>query len=312
MSNGAQGPDTEAVALESEDEAVPSPTPDRLPSLPGKVKGRHEHPGRSRSIKADPHRETQSSSPSPFADESGAGTRFGELQRRVPGEALTFEQEEELARDGRDGPFGRDSFESDHPARFADEKPAEASIVEQAFPATAESEHGSGVEVEPVAEDQEGVDEATAVEETPHWTDSPVTPPPTEKPWWAAKESSADKVEEPAPPHLELVQPDPLTDDGLEQDGPAESQETPAASSLRDPVQSKITPVGLPVRTPGVSFRDPDESMTSSTASKSGAIGIKSALTEFSDGRSLASQKLDERDGAEESADEDPVEGRDE
>jgi hypothetical protein len=312
MSNGAQGVDTEAVAFESEDEAVPDPTPDRLPSLPGKVKGRHEHPGRSRSIKAETHRETQSGSPSPFADESGSGTRFGELKRRVPGEALTFEQEEELARDGQDGLLGSDSFESDHPARFADEKPAEASFVEEAFPATAESEHGSGVEVEPVVEDQEGVDDASAVEETPHWTDSPVTPPPTEKPWWAAKESSADKVEEPAPPHLELVQPDPLTDDGLEQDGPAESQETPAASSLRDPVQSKITPVGLPVRTPGVSFRDPDESMTSSTASKSGAIGIKSALTEFSDGRSLASQKLDERDGAEESADEDPVEGRDE
>jgi hypothetical protein len=138
-----------------------------------------------------------------------------------------------------------------------------------------------------------------------------VTPPPVEKPWWAAKESSAEKVEQPAP-HLELVPPDPVTDDGLAQDAPAESEETPAASTFRDPEQSKITPVGLPVRTPGVSFRDTDESMTSSTASKSGAIGIKSALTEFSDGRSLASQKLDEREEAEESTDEDQIEGRDE
>jgi hypothetical protein len=60
--------------------------------------------------------------------------------------------------------------------------------------------------------------------------------------------------------------------------------------------RSKITPVGLPVRTPGVSFRDSDETATSSSASRSGAIGIKSALTDFNDGRTLANQKLDARE----------------
>jgi hypothetical protein len=224
---------------------------------------------------------------------------------------LTFEQQEELARDVQDGHVGIDSFESDHPASFAEEDSAIEAIVEEVSPATVEPEHSSEVEVEPVEEDRAVVEEATPADHTPHWSDRPVTPPPVEKPWWAAKESPAEKVEQPAP-HLELVQPDQVTDDGLAQDAPAVSQETPAASTLRDPEQSKITPVGLPVRTPGVSFRDTDDSLTSSTASKSGAIGIKSALTEFSDGRSLASQKLDEREEAEESTDEDQVEGSDE
>ena len=311
MSNGAQRAEIEAVPHESHSEVEPVPIPERPSSLPGKVKGRHEHPGRSRSIKADTERDVPSGSPSPFADDSGSGTRFGELKRRVPGEALTFEQQEELARDVQDGHVGLDSFESDHPAPLAEEDSAVEAIVEEVSPATVEPGHSSEVEVEPVEEDREVVEEATPADDTPHWSDRPVTPPPVEKPWWAAKESPAEKVKQPAP-HLELVQPDQVTDDGLAQDAPAVSQETPAASTLRDPEQSKITPVGLPVRTPGVSFRDTDDSLTSSTASKSGAIGIKSALTEFSDGRSLASQKLDEREEAEESTDEDQVEGSDE
>jgi CHASE3 domain sensor protein len=304
MSNGAQRAESVPVPLESQATVEPVSAPDRPPSLPGKVKGRHEHPARSRSIKTDSDMDVPSSSPSPFADESGSSTRFGELKRRVPGEALSLEQQEELARDGQDGSVGRASFESDRPARFADEDSTEGTIVEEVFPPTVESEHSPGEEVEPMEEDQEGVDDATPVDDTPPWSDRPVIPPPVETPWWAAKESSDDKVEEPAP-HLELVQSDPVAEDGLAQDAPA-------ASSFPDPEQSQITPVGLPVRTPGVSFRDTDESMTSSAASKSGAIGIKSALTEFSDGRSLASQKLDEREEAEESADRDQTEGREE
>jgi hypothetical protein len=70
----------------------------------------------------------------------------------------------------------------------------------------------------------------------------------------------------------------------LTEDNPAEEK------------RSKITPVGLPVRTPGVSFRDSDETATSSSASRSGAIGIKSALTDFNDGRTLANQKLEARE----------------
>jgi hypothetical protein len=252
------------------------------------------------------------------------------LKRRVPGEALSIEKRDEPTRESQASPFGREGLESDHPARSDDEEPAGSTFVEAS--ATSEDGQYPVAETEPAedgwedVDDAAGVDDVTAVEETPHWndrpamppsveetphwSDRPVTPPPAEKPWWTAKEGTADKVEEPAA-HLELVDSDPVTDDGPGQDAPDEPHTFPAASSPRDSAQSRITPVGLPVRTPGVSFRDTDESLTSSTASKSGAIGIKSALTEFSDGRSLASERLENREESEESADEE-IEGRDE
>ena len=330
LSNGAQSADSEPIAVESQDDGEVVPTPDRLPSLPGKVKGRHEHPSRSRSIKSDADREAPSGQPSPFAEESGSSSRFGELKRRVPGEALSIEKRDEPTRESQASPSGREGLESDHSARNDDEEPAGSTFVEAS--ATSEDGQYPVAETEPAdygwedVDDAAGVDDVTAVEETPHWndrpamppsveetpdwSDRPVTPPPAEKPWWTAKEGTADKVEEPAA-HLELVDSDPVTDDGPGQDAPDEPHTFPAASSPRDSAQSRITPVGLPVRTPGVSFRDTDESLTSSTASKSGAIGIKSALTEFSDGRSLASERLENREESEESADEE-IEGRDE
>jgi hypothetical protein len=311
MSNGAQKADFGPVAFDTTDEDEIALAPDPLHGLPGKVKGRHEHPGRSKSIKADTDSGARSGEPSPFAEETGSSGRFG-LKRRVPGEALSVEQRDELNRDGQVGPFGRGSFETDHAARYDDEEAAGSATADQATPVAADAEQSHSIEVETVEEDHEWVEDVPTVEEAPHWSDRPVTPPPpVEKPWWAAKESSANEVEE-TTPHLELVRAEPVTDEEPAQGAPSDQHETPAASSSPDIPQSKITPVGLPVRTPGVSFLDRDESLTSSSASKSGAIGIKSALTEFSDGRSLASQKLDEIQGSEEDPDEDQVEGRDE
>jgi hypothetical protein len=77
----------------------------------------------------------------------------------------------------------------------------------------------------------------------------------------------------------------------------APSRIEPGRVERRVPPTSEVSEAGLPVRTPGVSFKETDESDISSAASESGAIGIKSALASYADGRDAAGSKTNpERD----------------
>lgn len=106
-----------------------------------------------------------------------------------------------------------------------------------------------------------------------------------DSPWWAKE------VDEPAP---EPDESRTLWDDVEEQ--PVQKLDIPDEPPAVDESPS-ISDAGLPVRTPGVSFTETDDSTISSAASDSGAIGIKSALTSFASGRDLAGGKTDKQDG---------------
>ncbi len=308
LQNGARSPIAQPVEAARDGDEVAAPAAEASAALPGKIKGRHEHPGRSRSVKVDREREARLGSP--FAEEVGSGSRIGELKKRVPGEALWLEQTDEADFAEKDTPKvswevdraaagpGADLAHDDGHAQEETEvtdpqPPADASAVsvEQTNPAEM-PEVGSELDAgdAPPAEGVE-LDEERVV---------------AEKPWWVEKEASA--LEDLNLPE-ELEQDDREVPAAADEDvDVASDAPMPDAGSEGWPVEEtrgKITQVGLPVRTPGVSFRDTDETATSSSASRSGAIGIKSALTDFNDGRTLASQKLDARD---DSADED--EGR--
>ncbi|MEX1093063.1 MAG: ATP-binding protein [Acidimicrobiia bacterium] len=307
LHNGARSPSDEYVAAPDDDDVV---APAAETTLPGKIKGRHEHPGRSRSAKVDREREPRQGSP--FAEEIGSGSRIGELKKRVPGEALWLEQTDEAEFAEKDAP--RVSWEV-HPApaetgadlAHEDGHAQEETEVTEHQPAADTSlvsvEHADSVEAEVGDYDLEA-DEASPSEDMDVKEDRVLA---AEQPWWVDREAAEPQAVD-SPEELE----------GEDQEAPAVAHEgdasadhtsTPVAGTEGKPVEetrSKITPVGLPVRTPGVSFRDTDETATSSSASRSGAIGIKSALTDFNDGRAMASQKLDAR---EDDTDED--EGRD-
>ena len=128
-------------------------------------------------------------------------------------------------------------------------------------------------------------------------------------PWWVDREPSVPEQfvtgeDESEPSEVDAVaSAEPAEEESSVEEPTNDSDVIEMAEAQFDPKehQPRVTPVGLPVRTPGTSFKETDNSAASSSQSTSGAIGIKSALTEFSDGRSMATQKVEER---EESGDE--------
>jgi hypothetical protein len=314
--NGIRSPVGDNVAPAQDDGDVAAPAAETAPSLTGKIKGRHEHPGRSKSGKVD--RQTETREGSPFAEEAGSGSRIGELKKRVPGETLWFEQtglveagteptgleqvaEPEFAEDEAPAPSWQvhaDPEESvDDPAR--EDSPAkEESEVNEPLPASGSSgfsaEWAESAEFSETEVDQETG--ALSPSDDPDVNEDRVVS--AEQPWWVDRET-------PEPAAVDSFDEDQREDQGVpaaaesDDHSNVESTPSPVSPTEDNPAEekrSKITPVGLPVRTPGVSFRDSDETATSSSASRSGAIGIKSALTDFNDGRTLANQKLDARE----------------
>ena len=332
--NGIRSPVDDTVAPAEDHGDVAAPAAETATSLTGKIKGRHEHPGRSRSVKVD--RQTETREGSPFAEEAGSGSRIGELKKRVPGETLWLEQtgldeagseptgleqvaEPEFADDEAPAPSWQvqadpeesidDPAREDSPAHEDEDAPAqEESEVNE--PLLAPGSSGPRAEWAESAESSETeADQETGAvlpSDDPDVNEDRVVS--AEQPWWVDRET-------PEPAAVDSFDGDQLEDQGVpaaaesEDHSNVEGTPSPVSRTEDNPAEekrSKITPVGLPVRTPGVSFRDSDETATSSSASRSGAIGIKSALTDFNDGRTLANQKLDAR---EDDSDED--DGRD-
>lgn len=97
-----------------------------------------------------------------------------------------------------------------------------------------------------------------------------------DEPWWVAAEGHKDQR------------------DTAPQASPFENWDSDVAESaekLEDtgPDQAPaLSGAGLPVRTPGTSFKDTDEVRSTATSSDSGAMGIRSALASFEGGRDLA------------------------
>ncbi len=308
--NGARSQSDEAVS-DPDDDDLAAPAADGSPSLPGNIKGRHEHPGRSRSVKVDGEREARQGSP--FADELGSGSRIGELKKRVPGEALWLEQSDEA--EVAESTVPRVSWQVHAaPADTGDELSHEDGHAQEENAVTdpqaaADSEWVSAEQAN--SEDFADAVEVEAEEATPS-DESEVgdnSSAPAEQPWWVEKETQrAAAVDSPLDAQWD-EQGSPAAvqvEDGVTVDSTVTPDVAPAGEHVEER-RTKITPVGLPVRTPGVSFRDTDETASSSSASRSGAIGIKSALTDFNDGRALATQKLDARED-----DTDQEEGSDE
>ncbi len=323
LHNGARSSGDDSVAAPPDAGDVSAPAAEASPSLPGKIKGRHEHPGRSRSVKVDRERETRQGSP--FADEVGSGSRIGELKKRVPGEALWLEQTDEAEVAERSVPqvswevhASREETGDDLPqedghaheeTEVTEPQAVDDSAVVSAEQAdfedtadTVEEETAETVEVE--ASHASASDDLDVKEEEGDASDQP---------WWVDRETSVPDAGD-SPEDNQMVAHESSAEAKAEDDWEADRTLTPVAQShaqsQEKPVEemrTKITPGGLPVRTPGVSFRDADETASSSSASRSGAIGIKSALTDFNDGRAMASQKLDVREN-----DSDEEEGRDE
>ncbi|MGF1617900.1 MAG: ATP-binding protein [Acidimicrobiia bacterium] len=305
LHNGARSPGEESIAAAPDDDGVSAPAAET--TLPGKIKGRHEHPGRSRSVKVD--RERESRQVSPFAEELGSGSRIGELKKRVPGEALWLEQTDEaevaekavlqVSWEVHAAPVetGNDLLHEDG---HAHEETEVTYAQAAADPAVVSVEPADSEDAAEILEME--ASEASASGDPEVKEDSGAV----EQPWWVDRETSGPAAVDSPEDH----QPGEQETQAAVQVEAADHPLTPDLPPLGKPVEekrTKITPVGLPVRTPGVSFRDTDETATSSSASRSGAIGIKSALTDFNDGRALASQKLDARE--DDSHDE---EGRDE
>lgn len=338
--------------------------------FPGTIKGRHEHPGRSRILEhdfegfdEDVAELEKSSSPepsdvSPFAADTGSEERPGALKKRIPGEALSLEQSEGESRghdESEDAPIveepvvasvDQDVYEGEVVSEFEIESDSieeevgdiEDDDAEELFAPVEWSESA-----EPVfeAEDTETDDDLGEVVETVRsgsrsWGhDAELDVPEVAKDdHEGAPEEADEEVGLAEPAHASSEEPEPVSGNGASGrdrtespwwlDQPtAEDLEKASASSdvdsradteeevpVVDPKEQdrpRITPTGLPVRTPGTSFRETDESASSSAASTSGAIGIRSALNEFTDARTLASQKVAEREN-----EDDDTEGRSE
>ena len=312
--NGIRSPVGDTPPAAPDEDEVVAPAAEASSSLPGKIKGRHEHPGRARSVKVE--RETEARQGSPFAEEAGSGSRIGELKKRVPGETLWLEQADEAEFAEKDAPevsWEVDPAPGEARADLADEDGYSQEDTEGTEPQPAADtslvsvEHGDSVAAEAADSDLGARDLSPSedIEDIDVKEDRVVA---AEQPWWVDRETS-EPVAVDSPEELEGDDQEPPAADP-EVDVDADRTTTPDAGTEGRPAEetrSKITPVGLPVRTPGVSFRDTDETATSSSASRSGAIGIKSALTDFNDGRALAGQKLEARED-----DTDKDEGRDE
>ncbi len=223
--------------------------PAEKPALPGKVKGKHEHPARAASI---------APTEEPLKIDEAVSFTSNELTRRVPGEALRSGQ----AGDDQSVPDEKTTREW-QPAPPVDPKP-EPAKTSSPEPELAETSYP---EPESVGMTQE--DSAAAV---------PPEKPQGESPWWVQDDEPEEAVE--------AAEVSASAEDVFANWNEEDSKEEPEQPE-DEPVA--LSSAGLPVRTPGVSFSESDESAVSSSASASGAIGIKSALAEFADGRKLAS-----------------------
>lgn len=105
----------------------------------------------------------------------------------------------------------------------------------------------------------------------------PAPETPKEEPWWVAAEGHDDEEAKPAA----KASPFEFWDSDFEQ---PEAETEPAES----PPPPALSGAGLPVRTPGTSFKETEDLGASAAASASGAMGIRSALASFEGGRELA------------------------
>ncbi|MEX1249106.1 MAG: ATP-binding protein, partial [Acidimicrobiia bacterium] len=197
--NGSrEGAGDSAPTAESAD-SESAPAADEPTSLPGKVKGRHEHPGRSRSMKVDGD-EHKVKRTSPFAEEVGSGSRIGELKKRVPGESLWLEQSDPREPETYPAPprqFDTDEVE-DPENDVRDSEVSEDVLVEDSAPGVTdvvatETEHSpAGDDDVPSVSsdyDEQTLDDASAggpVVLDEHRSAAA----PVEQPWWVARQSA--------------------------------------------------------------------------------------------------------------------------
>lgn len=125
-------------------------------------------------------------------------------------------------------------------------------------------------------------------------------PESDDSPWWAKDLSGKESENHPDRTLWEADAKEEVAIDDAEvpavEEAPTQPRVVrfaPAGSgtsepSNRGPDRSVVSEAGLPVRTPGVSFRETDDSDVSSAASESGAIGIKSALASYAGGKAMA------------------------
>lgn len=123
-----------------------------------------------------------------------------------------------------------------------------------------------------------------------------------DSPWWTKEAAPAEKE-----PDSSFA----FWESDSEDDSAQAEDVGPVDAPVEEPEpRPSLSQAGLPVRTPGVSFKETDESAVSSSASDSGAIGIKSALSSYADGRELAGGKKRDSDRPEGTDDDEPLGGR--
>jgi hypothetical protein len=117
---------------------------------------------------------------------------------------------------------------------------------------------------------------STAAQDPPMAQEPPSAPSQSkEEPWWVAAEGHSGEEDNAAPaPPFEQWDSAQVHDD--------------LAEDASEPPPPALSGAGLPVRTPGTSFKDIEEIGSSAAASESGAMGIRSALASFEGGREMA------------------------
>ncbi len=116
--------------------------------------------------------------------------------------------------------------------------------------------------------------------------------PVHEEPWWVAAEEKQRTEKRAA-----SASPFEFWDSDFgAAEAEVEPEETPVPEDATDEAVVEPTPpvlsrAGLPVRTPGTSFKETEDHNPSAAASESGAMGIRSALASFEGGRNLAHGK---------------------
>lgn len=236
------------------------------PSIPGNIKGKHEQVGRPEAV--EPVAEDtaiDAGEPAPHATPADASSPLG-LARRVPGEALRAS--------------------NPHGFNEPDDKPRDEATnraTGEAIDWSAESNDLPRVESDD-RDSLEPIEQGSA--ETSSANVEPAPPAtPSDSPWWAAASDQSTKSEVEAD-STEAKDPSPFEfwDNDF-------SESSPSQSPAPEPAPPALSGAGLPVRTPGTSFTETDDTAFSAAVSESGAMGIRSALSSFEGGRELAQKR---------------------
>jgi Histidine kinase-, DNA gyrase B-, and HSP90-like ATPase len=142
--------------------------------------------------------------------------------------------------------------------------------------------------------------ESDGIEQFEHEPDvAPVVRQETtdDSPWWAKDLVTEDTAGVDERRNL-WDDVEPAEASGPTKFAPSSATFQPSPARIVQPANEKpvVSEAGLPMRTPGVSFHETDESDVSSAASESGAMGIKSALTSYRGGRAMATSDANDDD----------------